>query len=87
MGIFDYNPRRILKGPSLKEFRKSTRLTSENNKNTLSLEEQYYYKGKTNQQFQHYNEALQCYSKSLELNPDFEPAKKAKQEVENIILD
>ena len=46
------------------------------------LEETYYYKGKTNQQLPQYNEALQCYSKALELNPDFEPAKVAKKEVE-----
>jgi tetratricopeptide (TPR) repeat protein len=84
-GIFDYNPRRIMKGPTLEEFRKSTKLPSENKRNTLSLEEQYYYKGKTNQQLNHYNESLQCYNKSLELNPDFEPSKKAKKEVEKIL--
>lgn len=85
LGIFDYNPRRIMKGPTLEEFRKSTKLPSENKRNTLSLEEQYYYKGKTNQQLNHYNESLQCYNKSLELNPDFEPSKKAKKEVEKIL--
>ncbi len=51
----------------------------------LSLEEKYYYKGKTNQQLHQYNEALECYNKSLGLNPDFEPAKEAKKEVEEII--
>jgi tetratricopeptide (TPR) repeat protein len=84
-GIFDYNPRRILKGPSLKEFRESTRSPSENNNSTLSVEEQYYYKGKTNQQLQHYNEAWQCYTKSLRFNPNFEPSKRAIKEVENFI--
>ena len=53
----------------------------------LPMEERYYYKGKTNQQLHQYNEALQCYIKALEVNPDFEPAKKAKKEVEKIILD
>jgi tetratricopeptide (TPR) repeat protein len=51
------------------------------------MEERYYYKGKTNQQLQHYNEVLQCYNKSLELNPNFEPAKKEKKEVKKIILE
>lgn len=46
-------------------------------KNILPIEEIYYYKGKTNQQLQQYNEALGCYEKALKLNPDFEPAKKA----------
>lgn len=55
-------------------------------KKRLSVEEKYYYKGKTNEQLHQYNEALQCYSNALELNPDFEPAKKAKEEVEKIIL-
>ena len=36
-------------------------------------------------QLHQYGEALQCYNKSLELNPDFEPANKAKKEVEEII--
>lgn len=52
----------------------------------LSVEEKYYYKGKTNEQLHQYNEALQCYNNALELNPDFEPAKNAKEEVEKIIL-
>jgi hypothetical protein len=50
----------------------------------LSMEEIYYYKGKTNQQLHHYNETLQCYNKSLELNPNFEPAKNAKKEVKRL---
>ena len=53
-------------------------------KKRLSVEEKYYYKGKTNEQLHQYNEALQCYSTALELNPDFEPAKKAKEEVEKL---
>ena len=55
------------------------------NRNNLLEEEKYYYKGKTNQQFHQYNKALQCYSKALELNPDFEPALKAKEEVLKLI--
>lgn len=51
----------------------------------FTAEEVYYYKGKTNQQLHQYGEALQCYNRSLELNPDFEPAKEAKKEVEEII--
>ena len=51
----------------------------------LSMEEKYYYKGKTNQQLHQYSEALECYKKALELNPDFGPAKEAKKEVEEII--
>lgn len=51
----------------------------------LPVEEIYYYKGKTNQQLCQYSEALCCYIKSIELNPDFEPAKEAKKEVEEII--
>jgi hypothetical protein len=31
----------------------------------LSLEEKYYYNGKTNQQLRQYHEALQCYKKAL----------------------
>lgn len=53
--------------------------------NMLPEEERYYYKGKTNQQLHQYREALQCYNKSLELNPNFEPAREAKEEVEEII--
>ena len=55
-------------------------------KEMLPVEERYYYKGKTNQQLHQYSEALQCYRKALEMNPDFEPAKRAKEEVEMIIL-
>ena len=51
----------------------------------LPVEEIYYYKGKTNQQLRQYHEALEYYNKSLELNPNFEPAKKAIKEVEEII--
>ena len=51
----------------------------------LTMEEQYYYKGKANQQLHQYSEALQYYNKSLELNPDFELAREAKKEVEKII--
>lgn len=32
----------------------------------------------------YYNKTLQCYNKSLELNPNFEPAKNAKKEVKTI---
>lgn len=49
-------------------------------------EEICYYKGKTNQQLRQYHEALECYRKAIELNPDFEPAKEAKKEVEEGIL-
>jgi len=52
----------------------------------LPVEEIYYYKGKTHQQLCQYSEALECYNKSLELNPDFKLAKEAKKEVEEIIL-
>ncbi|MEN6290775.1 MAG: tetratricopeptide repeat protein [Methanobacterium sp.] len=48
-------------------------------------EEICYYKGKTNQQLHQYSEALEYYNKSLELNPNFEPANKAKKEVEKVI--
>ena len=68
------------------DLRRSTKIPSKSNRVSLPVEESYYYKGKTNQQLHHYYEALKCYSKSLELNPDFEPAKKAKREVEKIIL-
>ena len=54
-------------------------------RSTMLPEEIYYYKGKTNQQLCQYSEALQCYKKAIELNPDFEPAKGAKKEVEEII--
>lgn len=87
-GIFDFYPSdfyRIRKGLYRKETRKSTIIPSENNRNILSVEEQYYYNGRTNQQLHHYNEAWQCYTKSLRFNPNFEPSKKAKKEVENII--
>lgn len=60
-----------------------SRRISSKHKKRLPTEETYYYKGKTNQQLHQYNEALQCYNHALELNPDFEPAKEAKQEVEN----
>jgi tetratricopeptide (TPR) repeat protein len=50
----------------------------------LSAEERYYYKGKTNQQLHQYSEALQCYIKALKINPDFEPAKEAKKEIEKL---
>jgi tetratricopeptide (TPR) repeat protein len=63
------------------ENRSNVNIPSKNNKNMVSVEEIYYYKGKTNQQLLQYNEALQCYSKALKLNPDFEPAKNAKEEV------
>ena len=88
-GIFDFdasNFYRTRKGVYLKETRKNTIIPSENNRNILSLEEQYYYKGKTNQQLQQYTEALQCYTKSIRFNPNFEPSKKAKKEVEKIII-
>ena len=68
------------------DLRRSTKIPSKSNRVSLPVEESYYYKGKTNQQLHHYYEALKCYSKSLEFNPDFEPAKKAKREVEKIIL-
>ena len=87
-GIFDFDASdfyKTRKGVYRKETRKSTITPSENNKNILSVEEQYYYKGKTNQQLQHYNEAWQCYTKSLRYNHNFEPSKQAKKEVENII--
>lgn len=61
--------------------RSNVYIPTQNNKDMFSVEERYYYKGKTNQQLHQYNEALQCYSKSLKLNPDFEPAKNAKEEV------
>lgn len=51
----------------------------------LPVEEIYYYKGKTNQQLCQYGEAWGCYKKVLELNPDFEPAREAKKEVEKVI--
>jgi tetratricopeptide (TPR) repeat protein len=51
----------------------------------FTAEEVYYYKGKTNQQLCQYSEALKCYNKSIELNSNFEPAKEAKKEVEEII--
>ena len=53
-------------------------------KDKLSMEEIYYHKGKTSQLLLQYNEALKWYNKSLELNPDFEPAKDAKEKVEKI---
>ena len=62
-----------------------TKMSSKSDENRLSLEEKYYYKGKTNQQLLQYREALQCYNKAIELNPDFEPAKEAKKEIEEII--
>ncbi len=55
-------------------------------KKRLSVEERYYYKGKTNEQIHQYTEALQCYNKALELNPNFELAKTAKEEIEKLIL-
>lgn len=45
------------------------------------MEERCYYKGKTNQQLHQYNEALQCYIKAHEVNPDFEPAKRRKKKL------
>lgn len=44
-------------------------------------EERYYNKGKAYQQLHQYREALKCYNKALELNPNFKPALKA---VENL---
>ena len=69
----------------LREMGIMTKISSKSDENRLSLEEKYYYKGKTNQQLCQYREALQCYNKAIELNPDFEPAKEAKKEVEKII--
>ena len=51
----------------------------------FTVEEIYYYKGKTNQQLSQYAEALEYYKKAIELNPDFEPAREAKKEVEKVI--
>ena len=86
--IFFYITRKNInkKQRSKWDMRRSTEIPSKNSRDSLPVEESYYYKGKTNQQLHHYNEALNCYSKSLEFNPDFEPAKKAKREVEKIIL-
>ena len=89
IGIFDFSPMefyRVKKGLYQRETRKSTIIPSENNNNKLSLEEKYYYKGRTNQQLQQYYEAWQCYTKSIRFNPNFEPSIKAKKEVEKIIL-
>ena len=55
-------------------------------RSTMLPEEKYYYKGKTNQQLHQYSEALDCYKKSLKLNPDFRPAEDAKKEVEQVIF-
>ena len=88
IGIFDYSPMdwyKVKKGLYRRETKKSTIIPSENNNNKLSLEKQYYYKGRTNQQLQRYNEARQCYSKSLRFNPSFEPSIKEKKEIENIV--
>ena len=87
-GVFGFSPIEFYmnrKSLYRKETRKSTIISSENNNNSLSLEEQYYYKGRTNQQLQRYNEAWQCYTNSLSFNPNFEPSKKAKKEIENTI--
>lgn len=48
-------------------------------------EERYYHKGKAYQKLQQYTEALKCYNKVLELNPNCEYAKKAKDEVLNVM--
>lgn len=74
-----------MRNAQLREMGIMTKISSKSNENRLSLEEKYYYKGKTNQQLRQYHEALECYNKSIKLNPDFEPAKDAKKEVEEII--
>lgn len=56
-----------------------------NHKKRIPVEERYYNQGKNNEQLQQYNEALQCYSKSLEFNPNFEPSIKAGKEVEDFL--
>lgn len=66
------------------DLRGSSKIPSKKHRDSLPMEESYYYKGKTHQQLHNYNEALNCYSKSLEYNPDFEPAKKAKREIEKL---
>ncbi|SCG85221.1 tetratricopeptide repeat protein [Methanobacterium congolense] len=48
-------------------------------------EERYYHKGKAYQKLQQYTEALKCYNKVLELNPNCEYAKKARDEVLNVM--
>lgn len=48
-------------------------------------EERYYNKGKAYQKLQQYTEALKCYNKVLELNPNCEDAKKARDEVLNVM--
>jgi tetratricopeptide (TPR) repeat protein len=48
-------------------------------------EERYYNKGKAYQKLQKYTEALKCYNKVLELNPNCEYAKKARDEVLNVM--
>ena len=63
----------------------SKRIASKHKKR-LPTEKTYYYKGKTNQELHQYSEALECFHKSLELNPDFEPARKAKEEVEKSLI-
>ena len=79
-GIFGIIPR-YKKRLISKKSQRSTKIPLEGNRNMLPMEERYYYKGKTNQQLHQYNEALQCYIKALEVNPDFEPAKRRKKKL------
>lgn len=44
-------------------------------------EEKYYHKGRAHQELQQYTESLNCYNKTLELNPNCEAAKKAKDKL------
>ncbi len=45
------------------------------------IAELWFNKGKAHQKLQQYNEALECFEKALELDPDSEDAKNAKEEV------
>lgn len=47
---------------------------------TYGLGEIWVNKGKTHQKLQQYTEALDSFNKALELEPDYEPAKRAKEE-------
>lgn len=46
----------------------------------------YYYEGQTHEDLEQYNEALKCFNKVLELNPDCELAEKAKEGINNKML-
>lgn len=79
-GVFD-----IISLVMNRSYQKNRKIPEPLKRSSLSMEEKYYYKGKTNQQLHQYREALECYNKTLELDPDFEPAKEAKKEVEKVI--